>query len=114
MEIAMGAKKEGAMGHVLMFGLGGIFVEVLKDVSFALAPLTPAEVDKMMRSIRGYALLEGVRGRQGADIAALSQTMLKLSRLVTDIPEIQEMDLNPIIAFPPGKGAKVVDVRIKI
>ncbi|MFH1549394.1 MAG: acetate--CoA ligase family protein [Planctomycetota bacterium] len=113
-EIVIGAKAEGNLGHIVMFGLGGIFVEVLKDVAFALAPVTPVEAHNMIFSVKGSALLEGVRGRDGADIAALAEIILKVSRMVCDLPEIREMDINPVIAFAPGKGAKAVDVRISL
>ncbi len=112
-EVVVGGKAEGDLGHIIMFGLGGIYIEVLKDVAFGLAPLTPLEAHRMLSSIKGRALLDGVRGGEGADVAALAQVILKVSRLVCDLPEIREMDLNPIIAFPPGQGAKVADVRIR-
>ena len=113
-EIVVGAKAEADLGHIIMFGPGGIFVEVLKDVVFALAPLTPVEANRMISDVRGFALLEGVRGGAGADIASLAEIILKVSRMVCDLPAIREMDINPIIAFAPGKGAKAVDVRISL
>jgi len=97
-----------------MFGLGGIFVEVMKDVQFRLSPLSKQDATEMINSITGKAILEGVRGRKGADIDSLTDILLRISQLATDHPRIFEMDLNPVFSFPPKKGSKVVDVRIRL
>jgi acetyltransferase len=113
-EVIMGAKKNEGVQPTLMFGLGGIFVETIKDVQFRLAPLSREDTLGMIHSIKGHSILEGVRGEKGVDIDALAEILIRLSQLASDFPEIDEMDLNPIFAFERGKGAKVVDARLKI
>ena len=113
-EVIMGIKGNEGLAPTMMFGLGGVFVEVMKDVTFRLAPLSEEDAVGMIRSIKGYPLLEGVRGEKGVDIAKLSEILIRLSMLGADFPEIEEMDVNPVLAFPKGKGASVVDARIKI
>ncbi len=110
LEVIMGARAEEGLGHAVMFGLGGIFVEVLKDVVFKLTPVTTAEADQMLSEIKGAALLQGVRGKKGVDGKALSETILRLSQLLTDLPQIQEMDLNPVLAYEDRVA--VADARI--
>jgi acyl-CoA synthetase (NDP forming) len=95
-----------------MFGLGGIFVEVLKDVAFRVAPLAQEDIDDMVKEIKGYPVLEGIRGESSKDIEALKSTLAKLSQIAIDNPEIQEVDLNPVIVHE--KGASIVDSRIII
>lgn len=112
LEVIMGAKAEDGLGHMLMFGLGGIYVEVLKDVTFELAPLSDVEASNMIGGIKGSSLLTGVRGQPGVDIQALQDVLQRLSQMVTDLPEIKEMDLNPIIAYEDR--VCVVDARINI
>jgi acetyltransferase len=112
-EIIMGAKANDGLGPTLMFGLGGIFVETLKDVQFRLAPLAASEARAMISSIRGYPILEGARGSRPADIDKLAEILVRLARLASDFPEIDEMDLNPVFAFEAGQGAAVVDARLK-
>ncbi len=113
-EVIMGAKGNDGMQPTMMFGLGGVFVEVLKDVQFRLAPLTRSEALEMIRSIKGYPILEGVRGTKPADIDKLAEVLSRLSQLCCDFPEIDEMDLNPVFVFDAGQGVAVVDVRLKI
>jgi acyl-CoA synthetase (NDP forming) len=113
-EVIMGAKKNEGIQPTLMFGLGGIFVETIKDVQFRLAPLSRGDTFEMIHSIKGHSILEGVRGEKGVDIDALAEILIRLSQLVSDFPEIGEMDLNPVFAFEKGKGAKVVDARLRI
>ena len=108
----MGAKAEADLGHMIMFGLGGIYVEVLKDVVFNLTPVTDAEAQEMLTSIKGSALLKGVRAQKGVDRGSLAEIILRLSQLVSDLPSIQEMDLNPVMAFE--NTAVVVDARIRL
>jgi acetyltransferase len=111
-EIIMGAKAEEGLGHTLMFGLGGIFVEVLKDVVFNLTPVTDADAKEMLTNIKGAPLLDGIRGQKGVDRAAIEALICRLSQLLGDLPAIKEMDLNPVLAFE--KGVYVVDARIAI
>ena len=111
-EVILGAKAEPGIGHLIMFGLGGIFVEVLKDVVFTLTPVTDAEAREMVDGIKAAELLDGLRGEAPVDKAALRDLIQRLSRLVTDFPQIKELDLNPIMAFE--KGAVAVDARIAI
>jgi len=112
LEIALGAKAEEGLGHLIMFGLGGIFVEVLKDVVFNLTPVTDAEAARMLSAIKGAALLTGTRGRRGVDREAVQALICRLSQLVGDFPAISEMDINPALAFEDR--AVVVDARITI
>ncbi|MCB2146083.1 MAG: acetate--CoA ligase family protein [Deltaproteobacteria bacterium] len=111
-EVILGAKAEPGVGHLVMFGLGGIFVEVLKDVVFNLTPVTDAEAREMVDGIRTSALLDGVRGEKPVDKTALVDLIQRLSKLVTDFPQIRELDLNPVMAFE--KGAVAVDARIAL
>ncbi len=110
LEVILGASRDGHFGHLVMFGLGGIHTEVLKDVRFALAPLSKAEAQRLINGIRGRALLDGVRGTVGMDTAVLSDYLVRLGRLVTDFPEICEIDLNPVKGF--GDHLLAVDARI--
>lgn len=112
-EVIMGAKANEGLEPTIMFGLGGIFVETLKDVIFRLAPLSEEDAWEMMRSIKGYPLLKGTRGEKGVDVDKLVEILIRFSQLVSDFPEIGEMDLNPVFAFEIGKGALVVDARLK-
>jgi len=111
-EVIVGAAESPGLGSLIMFGLGGVFVEVMKDVVFAVAPLSATEARTMMRGIKGFPILEGVRGEPAADLGALEDLLLRASRLAADFPAITEMDLNPIFAYPDGASA--VDVRIKV
>jgi acyl-CoA synthetase (NDP forming) len=97
-----------------MFGLGGIYVEILKDVAFRLTPLTDADADRMVRSIRGYPLLTGVRGEKASDVEIVVDHLQRISQLVNDFYRIEELDINPMIVFDKGKGAKIVDARMTI
>jgi acetyltransferase len=87
-------------------------VEALKDVSFRVAPFSEQEADQMIREIRSYALLEGVRGEPPSDHAAMVDALMRLSRLVTDFPEIVELDINPLMVFEEGRGAMAIDMRL--
>jgi acyl-CoA synthetase (NDP forming) len=113
-EVIMGIKGNEGVAPMLMFGLGGVFVETMKDVQFRLAPLSEEDAFDMIRSVKGYPILEGVRGEKAADIARLAEILIGLSQMASDFPEIDEMDINPILAFEKGKGAAVVDARIKV
>jgi len=109
-EVIVGAIKDPQFGPALMFGLGGIFVEVLKDVTFRIAPITEDEAREMITEVKAYPLLKGYRNMPQADIEAIVQILLNASRLVMDHQEIKELDLNPIMVYE--KGAKTVDARI--
>ena len=111
-EVIVGATESPGLGHLVMFGLGGVFVEVMRDVAFALAPLSRPEARTLMREIKGFPILEGVRGGPGADLEAVEDLLLRLSRMVADNPSITELDLNPILATPDDACA--VDVRLKV
>lgn len=109
-EVIVGMTKDAQFGPVLMFGLGGILVEVLKDVSFRIVPLERRDAREMIREIKGYPLLEGYRGHEPVDISNLEELLLKLSGFVENHPEIKEIDLNPIFAY--RDGAVAVDARV--
>ena len=111
-ELIIGSKQEPGFGQVIMLGMGGIYVEVLKDVTFRLAPVTNIEADDMIDSIRTKKLLEGVRGEKPADKKKLSELIQRLSSLLIDFPEIKELDMNPVLVMEEGIGCKVLDVRI--
>jgi len=112
LEVIVGATRDSVFGPVIMFGLGGVFVEVLKDVSFRVAPLSPSDVDEMIREIRGYRVLEGYRGMGPRDIDAIKSIILATAKIMEELPQIQDIDLNPIMLYEKGKGAIVVDARI--
>jgi 4-hydroxybutyryl-CoA synthetase (ADP-forming) len=111
-ELIIGSKLEPGFGPVIMLGMGGIYVEVLKDVTFRLAPITNKEADDMINSIKTKKLLEGVRGEKPSDLKKLSELIQKLSALVTDFKEIKELDMNPVLVMEQGKGCKILDIRI--
>lgn len=111
-EVILGMNRDPQFGPLVMFGLGGIYVEVLKDVSFRVAPFDRKEAMAMIHEIRGFGLLRGVRGDPPADLDSIVDTLLKLSQLVTDFPEIVEMDINPLIVFEKGRGTVGVDMRL--
>lgn len=109
-EVIVGMSKDPQFGPVLMFGLGGILVEVLKDVSFRIVPVTERDAREMIREIKGYPILEGYRGQKPASIQALEKLIVKVSQFVEKNPQIKELDLNPIFAYPDK--AVAVDARI--
>ncbi|MDP2916484.1 MAG: acetate--CoA ligase family protein [Dehalococcoidia bacterium] len=111
-EVIIGMYKDAQFGPVLMFGLGGVWVEVLKDVSFRIVPLTREDAAEMIREIKGYALLKGFRGQEPVDISNLEEMMLKISSFVEQNPRIKEMDLNPVFAY--ARGAVAVDARVVV
>lgn len=113
-EVVFGISTDPRFGPLLMFGLGGKYVEVLKDVRFGVTPLAAAEAEEMIRSIRGFALLEGVRGERAADLGILKEVLLRLAQLVVRHPSIQELDVNPFLAAPDRASAKALDVRIRL
>ena len=109
-EVIVGMSQDAQFGPVLMFGLGGILVEVLKDVSFRIVPVTREDANEMIREIKGYSLLQGYRGQESVDISSLEQIIVKVSEFVERSPQIKELDLNPIFAYKDG--AVAVDARI--
>jgi acetyltransferase len=113
-EVILGVKRDKSFGHILMFGLGGIYVEILKDVSFRVIPFSLKDVKEMMKEVRSSSLLYGARGGEEADISYLIEVMFKISELVGDFPEIAELDLNPLIVKEKGRKAICVDARIII
>src|SRR5215831_4187578 len=113
-QVMVGVTLDPVFGPLIAFGLGGIHVEILGDVQFRITPLTEDDASEMIRGIKGYRLLTGYRGHPPADVRALEEVLLRISRLVEEIPEICELDLNPIFALPPGQGCRVVDARIRV
>lgn len=109
-EVIVGMMKDPHFGPVAMFGLGGIYVEVLKDISFRILPLAERDAQEMITEIKGYEILKGIRGEPSRDIQAIKEVLMKVSQLTLENPEIKEIDLNPIFVFE--KGLQVVDARI--
>jgi acyl-CoA synthetase (NDP forming) len=112
-ELMIGVAEDELFGPLIAFGLGGIHVEILGDVRFRVTPLTDQDANEMVREIRGYRLLEGYRGHPPADVKAIEDVLLRVSRMVEDFPQIRELDLNPIFGLPPGEGCLVADTRIR-
>lgn len=113
-ELMAGMTGDPLFGPLVGFGLGGIHVEILGDVQFRITPLTDKDARAMVRDIRGHRLLEGYRGHPAADCDAVENVLLRLSRMVEEIPEICELDLNPLLAMPPGQGCYALDARIRV
>jgi 4-hydroxybutyrate---CoA ligase (ADP-forming) len=111
-ETILGASQDPTFGPVIMFGLGGIYVEVLKDVVFRIVPIDEQEAINMVESIKTIKLLKGVRGEKSSDLKAISDSLQRLSQLVVDFPDIKEFDINPLLVLEEGKGSRVVDARI--
>ena len=113
-ETIVGISHDPVFGPIIGFGLGGVNVEVFGDVRFRVAPLSDRDADELLHENRGFPLLQGYRGRPAADLAALREVLLRVSRLAEEVPVILELDLNPVIALPPGNGCRIVDARIKV
>jgi acetyl coenzyme A synthetase (ADP forming)-like protein len=113
-EVILGMTRDPQFGPMLMFGLGGIFVEVMQDVSFNLAPITSAEAMSMLMGTRSYKLLEGFRGQAKVDITVIAEALQRISQLVTDFPQIAELDINPFMVGGPGEESVVADARIQL
>ena len=111
-EVILGMTRDPQFGPLLMFGLGGIYVEALRDVAFRVAPIGPDEADAMIREIRSFPLLQGVRGEKPSDLGATVDALCRLSQLCADFPEILEMDINPLLVKPEGEGAVAIDARL--
>jgi acetyltransferase len=118
LEVLVGMNRDPQFGPLVTFGLGGIYVETLKDVTFRLAPFSVAEAHEMLGEIRSHALLDGVRGQPPADKAAIQDALLRVGQLVQDFPEIAELDINPLMVYQgnpsggPGQGAIAIDMRL--
>jgi acyl-CoA synthetase (NDP forming) len=113
-EILIGLSHDPVFGPLVAFGLGGIHVELFRDVAFRIAPLTDRDADEMIRSIRGFALLEGYRNQPPVDLRAIRDVLLKISYLGSEIPELVELEFNPVIALATGRGCQIVDVRARV
>ena len=113
-ETIIGMNRDPHFGPLLMFGMGGIYVEALRDVTFRIAPIRELAARRMVAEIKGYRILEGFRGEQPSDIDAIAECLQRLSQLVTDFHEIEELDINPLLVFEKGEGAKVVDARMMV
>jgi acetyltransferase len=113
-ETIVGMSRDPLFGPVVLFGLGGVAVELLRDVSVRVAPITDRDAEEMVGEIRGAPLLEGYRGASPVDKASLLDLLHRVSRLAVDQPEILELDLNPVVAFPGGKPALVLDARVRV
>jgi acetyltransferase len=112
LEVLVGMNRDPQFGPLVTFGLGGIYVETLKDVTFRIAPFSRLEAQEMIDEIRAHALLDGVRGKPAADKEAIVDTLLRVSQLVQDFPEIAELDINPLMVYPRGQGAIAIDMRL--
>ena len=113
-ETILGIARDPKLGAILMFGLGGIFVEVLKDVVFRILPITDVEAEEMVRGIRGHALFAGARGGPPADEAFLAEALLRLGQLAAEHPAIDQVDINPLLAGPDRASSCVVDARVRL
>lgn len=111
-EVIIGMKQDPSFGPVILFGLGGIFVEIFRDISFRVAPLTRQEALEMVRQSKAYRILAGARGRPPKDVAAIVDALLRVSQLALDHPEIREMDINPLIVLDEGEGCRVADAKV--
>ena len=112
LEVLVGMNRDPQFGPLVTFGLGGIYVEILKDVTFRIAPFTQSDAEGMLEEIRASALLDGVRGKPQVDKAAIVDALLRIGQLVQDFPEILELDINPLTVFPKDQGAIAIDMRL--
>jgi len=113
-EVILGINRDPVFGHVIMFGLGGIYVEAFKDVTFRVVPIREAEARDMVNGLRASSVLKGLRGEAPSDTGAIEDCLKRLSQLAADFPKIAELDINPLIVHPAGEGAHVADVRIRL
>ncbi|MBN2445661.1 MAG: acetate--CoA ligase family protein [Phycisphaerae bacterium] len=113
-EVILGVNRDPVFGHMLMFGLGGIYVEAFKDVTFRIVPIRESAASKMVRELRTSSVLQGLRGEEPSDLAAIEDALKRLSQLANDFPRIAELDINPLIVHPAGQGCHVADIRIRL
>jgi acetyltransferase len=113
-EVILGVTRDPVFGHAVMFGLGGIFVEVYKDVAFRLSPMGRNVARRMVKSIKGYPILKGLRGEAPSDIEAIEKNIVSLKAMVDDLPMIEELDINPLFVHEEGKGTTVADIIIRL
>jgi acetyltransferase len=113
-EVIIGMNRDPQFGPLLMFGLGGVYVEALKDVAFRVAPIDRREARELLGEIRAYSLLRGVRGEKPSDLEAIADVLVRVSHLVTDFPEIVELDINPLLVFAAGQGVLGLDMRLAL
>ena len=111
-EVIIGIQRDPSFGPIIVFGMGGIYVEVLRDVTFRLAPIRALSAEHMVESVRGYPVLKGVRGEGPSDLAALTEAIQRVSQLAVDFPEVLELDINPLLVRAPGDGVVAVDARV--
>jgi acyl-CoA synthetase (NDP forming) len=114
LEVLVGMNRDPQFGPLITFGLGGIYVEILRDVTFRVAPFSYSEAEEMLTQIRAHALLDGVRGQQPIDKPAIINSLLRISQLVQDFPEIIELDINPLMVYHQSEGALALDMRLVI
>jgi acetyltransferase len=113
-ETILGVIKDSNAGHLAAFGMGGVMVEVMKDVKFKLLPVNDLEAEELIKSVKAYRILKGVRGNPPVDLEFIKNNILKLSQLVSDFPEITELDLNPFVFSHQADRSKILDARIKV
>jgi len=113
-EVIIGSTEDPSFGPLIVFGMGGVTVELLGDVAFRIHPLTDVDASEMVRSIKGFRMLEGYRNMPEGDVEAVEEALLRVSTLISEVPEIVEMDLNPVKVLAPGEGVVVVDARIRV
>jgi acyl-CoA synthetase (NDP forming) len=113
-EVIVGMTEDPSFGPLIAFGLGGVFVELIGDVAFRIHPITDVDATEMIADVKSARILEGYRGGEAGDVAALREMLLRLSQLIEDVPEIAEMDLNPVKVLVPGSGLRVVDARMRV
>ena len=113
-EVIIGMTEDPSFGPLIAFGLGGVYVELLGDVAFRIHPVTDVDVDHMIKEVKSSKLLDGYRGGEPGDVPALKEALLRVSAMIDELPEIAEMDLNPVKVLPPGQGLRVVDLRIRV
>jgi len=113
-EVILGLKRDPSFNSVIMFGLGGIFVEIFKDVSFRIAPVDEISAKSMINEIKSSAILKGARGKAVSDIQSIVESIMRLSKLATDCPQIKELDINPLIVLEEGKGSYIADAKIML
>jgi len=111
-EVIVGVTQDPSFGPLIMLGMGGIYTELFKDVTFRIHPLTDVDAREMVRSVKAYQLLAGWRGAKPSDVGSLEELLLRISAMVEDMPQIVELDLNPVKVLERGKGYVVVDVRV--